>query len=105
MKKIIEFRMAEDCCVICGDHASLGGGHYFRGWKVGNGWYMDSEGWLCNKKKVWICPTCCEAIVKIYLKHTEEIVNLDTKILDKPEQAIALHLMEMKGKKGDNNDD
>jgi len=75
MKKIIEFRMAEDCCVICGDHASLGSGHYFRGWKVGNGWYMDSEGWLCNKK-VWICPTCCEAIVKLRgLEYEQEMKN------------------------------
>jgi len=56
-KKIIEFRMVDDACVVCGEHAHLGGGHLFRGYSLADEWYIDEHGWLCNGE-IWICLVC-----------------------------------------------
>lgn len=66
MKKIM---MADDCCLFCGRHSEVAGGHLFIGkYNKAKGWYESESGWIAIEHigtcAVQICPDCCRKPIK-----------------------------------------
>lgn len=68
-KALIQGRIADDCCVFCGLHSNIGGGHYFKGYmnKQGNiEGTAPNKGWIFKEHlSGCIFQICFECVKKI----------------------------------------